>query len=1286
MVDIAELLNQVGSVISPTTPPVEGGKLVKPEIPRWQRVLAGTLPEVGAAIATLPTELYSLADAGSRLAFDTPLPGAQGAREFSDAIRKPVRDMSNKLAGETVQDNLLTGDPEQLLGAWTRLGLTAGAVAPARVGIAVANAASKLKTGVDVVDKIGTGALKTLEVLSPVVISKNPTPGLVAANIGVAGGLGAGLEAILGPTDNVAQTKDKLDAYSKGAQDSAAEGIQEGKSIQKAGFLGDDPWENAAAFGLLGAAVFAGFKKDVAYRALTGLDKGEVTQVPFGTMLREQIGDAAAPIDAVTRQYLKSQGNKNARDIADAFDSRSSERHGASVDTKLQQTYEFGELPQSNIKITPINDTLTKYRSLTPDQQAMAVERLNTRHELDTRQRIAHRDIQGVNIQAPGTGADSLFQGITRMKGWDDSKVSYHMNDVSTSDLYKRWNNPVDPQATAVADEYLATMRRVPQYLYEQRALTKKEMLDLQRQNPNYVATKLAEGRSHLGELDPQAGKGLANPGNPFEELPKYFDEVVRFVEANKIRREFLGTMIRARDAGDKFAKSHIGRTDMRLDKSAHAGDLNVRFRDFDGRARDVEVLDPILRRALQNVGRPAALALIQGNNKALSTSARLFESAAVGPLAAVTGTVFAPISAMYSMGVGTAMRDKRFGAAGWLDKAVQSLTGGKIGVRGDVLTLAPDAAFRAAQGVGAVMAQRASRVLKDSVLSEGRLSKTLGPKTAQVVADALSSHFKRSWVSELQQRGQLGPASLLTVDPAKRFADAKKMLEGQGVIGQTGGLIGDILHAVSSAPAASLYAMNKSQPAWKVNKLVREFSGDPSKSGAFSSPVGKKIGGLTAVTPWGNIYLQANLRLAKAFKENPIATTVGIFNAVGLPAILSSLNNASLGPEYTDYQYNVRSPDRQAGYIYVGISGLRPEQGLEIPVDPLMRPFKHGTELLAAANLGLLDGSLFKEGNEGALKAIHDMVGSPEFARRQYGMGEGTVGQSLIQQTMMPPLPPIATAGAAMVGKKLRSYVDSSNIMPGRGGFTEGQGKNPHRSFLGMHEYPQMEEVVAGIGADAGRFIYNLMMDSGQMQKEGVGTGKIAERAGQRLKQRVGDSTKYVSGPLFETFQAIAPSTEAASQLVKVKVDVIKKINQAYNDATDKGAPLGNFVGSSKRGYQQGLGTGPSVAVDQPMMQLAEIVHRLGPDLAKEFQGTNKDLYNLRSQVANSTQFSPQMKRALMNGYAEQIINNNRNLLQRIELVEANLSKQFGREIKLDRVDLGKGIEQFKPLLLATR
>lgn len=1251
------------------------------------RTIAGQMAQIPTdAVAAVPG-LWALAGLGTKKAFDYDLPGAQGAADATMAIKKfGEEQIGEPIAGRDLNESLLSGSGPDVAGSWARL--IGGAAINAPVAL------PKIATGISMVDKISNAAMSTAEVLTPVMIAKKPSPGLIGANVGVGAALGVGLEGAFGSSNDPEQVKAKMDAFSKGAQDTSAEGIKEVKAVQAGGTGGSD-WENAAAFTLLGAALLGSYKRDVAYRAVTGLKKGEVTEVPLGTILREQFGDQNAPIDHMTRAYLKRSGNQRAQEIGDSFETKVAERTGASIDTKLQHTYEFGELPDSNIKVTPLNDLLSRYRALGPDAEA-AVTKINARHEIDSRQRMLNSGefIRGANVGQVGTpAADSLFTSITRMRPDYDSKIRYHMYDTPTSDLFTTVNTRhANPEVDRIVGEYFDMMKKLPTYLYEQRLMSKKEAVQLGRQNPHYAATELAEGRSHLNRVNLQPNSGDLVPGNMFEQLPRYFETVVRVAEGNKVRRTAIQPLLNAADyANDPVARRIFGRRDVDLTGIvAKSKDNFVHYRDANGIARNVEVLDPVYRRALKNVDRPASLTLQQGNMKFMSGSARLFENAAVGPLAAATGSVFAPISAMYSMTIGTAMRDKRYGAAGWLDKAVQELTGGKFGVRGDVITLAPDAAFRAAQGVAAVAAQRASRVLKDSVIQHGYLSKVLGPQTAQVVADAMSAHFKRSWVSELQQRGQLGPSSLMSIDPAKRFKDIEEMMKGQGVWSHAGGLLGDILHAVSSAPAASLYAMNKNHAAWKTNKLVREFSGDPSRSGAFSSSVGTAAGKLTAATPWGNIFIQANLRLAKAFKENPVGTTAGIFNAVALPAIMSTIHNASSGPEYSDYQYNVRSPDRQAGYIYVAIPGRLPEQGLEIPVDPLLRPFKHMSELLAGGTLGLLDGSAFKPANEGFLKSLQQFAGVKQglpmskeaIDRRQYGFGEGSVNSSIMQQTIIPPVPPLLSAGAAAMGVKLRSYADQNPIaQPRDRGFTEAGGRNPHRSLFGVQEYAQTEEIVSALGADAGRAIYNWFMNTGQLINEGR-TGDVLKRSVQTASQRVGDSTKYMSGPLFESFQTISPSVEAAGQSVKAKIETLKEITKAYSELTDKGAVTGDMVGSPQRGYQQGLGKGPVAPNDGRVLQLAELLQRAYPNLEKEFLGNTKDLYNLRSRAASDASLSPQMRRAVMNGYSETIIEKNRELLSRMELLENNLSNHFGVRIKLDQgIDLDKGMDQFKPL-----
>lgn len=1269
------------------------------------RTIAGEMAQIPTDIVAAVPGLWALAGLGTKKAFDYDLPGAQGAAEATLGIKKFAEEnIGEPIAGKKLSDSLLQGEGADVAGSWARL-----------IGGAAINAPfalPKVASGIQAIDKIGNAAITTAEVLTPVLIAKNPSPKIIGANVGIASTLGVGMEGALGSSNDPEQIKAKMDAFSKSAQDQAAEGIKEGKAVQASFSTGND-WADGAILGVGAAAILAGYKRDVIYRALTGLTKDETTQVPLGVILKEQSGHAPAPVEWASRKMLGdpftikenlkqfasgAPRNKAARDYGDQFAASIDERYGASIEAKLRHTYETGELPYSNIKIPVLNDFFTNVRQLDEPSMQEVARRLNAASEIDNRKFNA-----GIK-DASNPASDTLFQNLIRQRTWDDSKVAHHMSNVPTQDLYKIINAPMSPTVNTVVSTYRNFMNTIPRYLHEQRVLTKKEMQDFLRTNPKYAANKLVEGKSHLGANEVKPGQGMIDPGNPLEELPKYLDEIVRFVENNKTVRTFIRETKQRAQNGDAFAQSLLGRADKKLYESKTAGDKSVRYRNENGVARDIEIHDPVIRRSLQGLGSPAQLMLLRGSMRTSSNIARGFEAGAVGPLAASTGTIFGPIAAFYSMAAGTVYRDKRHGAAGWIDKGLQEMTKRMfpkdsyfhgMGMRGDPTILA-DYGFRVAQGMMAMVAQRAGRALKDSVITDGYLSKTLSPQVAQMYGDKLADEFKRSWVGKLQQDGQMGPASMMSIDYTKRYSDTLAMLQSpKGIMAKSAAGIGsgfrtleDVLHILSSAPAATLMAINKNNDAWRTKTLTRNFSGDPGKSGAFTAPAFKFPGKVVAATPWGNVYVQGLMRMGKAFKDDPVATTIGLTNLVGIPAAIATIHNATaedyVDPttgqvqSYSDYQYNKRSPDRQAGYIYIAKPGLPPEQGFEVPVEPLHAPFKYATELLAGSQLGLLDGTLFKPGNENLRQALAEAS-----RNRQTTFGESTTPTAVLQRSIAPPVAPILGAPLAAAGVKIRSYGDVSPIPEGRGGgFTNSDAKNPNRSVLGFSEWPQMEEVIASIAANAGRVIYNTLMDSAQMVNEGKGAKEIGKRFLQGQSQRLGDSTKYVSGPLFESFQTISPSLEAAGQSVKSKMEGMKKLTEAYRDLTDKGGvPVGNMVGNNKRGYQAGLGEGPATG-DPNVIYLAQTIASVAPKLISTYQGENQDLYKLRAQVSNSTQYSPQEKRAIMNAYGEQIITNNRRMLMHIQMIEKNLSNQFGVQISLDRgIDLQKGMEQFKPL-----
>ena len=107
-------------------------------------------------------------------------------------------------------------------------------------------------------------------------------------------------------------------------------------------------------------------------------------------------------------------------------------------------------------------------------------------------------------------------------------------------------------------------------------------------------------------------------------------------------------------------------------------------------------------------------------------------------------------------------------------------------------------------------------------------------------------------------------------------------------------------------------------------------------------------------------------------------------------------------------------------------------------------------------------------------------------------------------------------------------------------------------------------------------------------------------------------------------------------------------------------------------------MGVGPQMPTDPRMMQLSEILSRAYPVLDKEFLGATKPMYDERARISANPALSPTQKRALMNEQALDIVETNRQMLQRIQLMENNLSKHFGMPIKFDKLSPGGKMEKF--------
>lgn len=133
----------------------------------------------------------------------------------------------------------------------------------------------------------------------------------------------------------------------------------------------------------------------------------------------------------------------------------------------------------------------------------------------------------------------------------------------------------------------------------------------------------------------------------------------------------------------------------------------------------------------------------------------------------------------------------------------------------------------------------------------------------------------------------------------------------------------------------------------------ARNITGDTTRSGRVYDPRGVRISGdvqnkaalapaalvgggvefLRAATPYFNPMIQGMRRMANSFIDNPLQTNIRAWTSVGLPALVMMGWNEMLGEDYNRFAFEQRSSRDIAMNMYMGIPGLPPEKGIQIPI-----------------------------------------------------------------------------------------------------------------------------------------------------------------------------------------------------------------------------------------------------------------------------------------------------------------------------------------------------------------
>ncbi len=540
-----------------------------------------------------------------------------------------------------------------------------------------------------------------------------------------------------------------------------------------------------------------------------------------------------------------------------------------------------------NLRIAKNIDVAESQRILTDAQQSIAQieQRTPVVHELSKDYRAITEAVRGFM----GSGKNAMLDQKA-LEALGKERANYVPIDIHGID-------PTDPLMSRIVDA--------------QRLVSKGELDDWFLQARDIKNITNIEGRT-----------------DAFETLLGYTRNALKAKLENDVRGQYA----------DGISNSTFGKETMRKLKDDEAGKYSGRTVDIYENGKKVKYIASQLQADLLRFDPHIA------QFPAFYATKRMFEHGTTGAL----GMTFAPVTLIRDMLAGNALAPKGVGKPGIFR----------------TLAAVPEAVVdKAALG--------ASILLKGSFRDLPFLP--AGSKTQ--LSNALAARYARSYTALANEVGGYDASLMKSTIEAKRglIGEVKRSLEdvadkvpGANFLGRSARVMWDgwegLFGAISDAPRAAAFkqSIKKGVDPSTAAVEARKLTGDTTRSGKVYKPdgtridadavdkswqVGAKSVGAAAqfareAIPYVNPTLQGMRRLGNRMIEDPVGVNLNAWKYVGLPAIAAYGWNEMLGKEYNDYAHRNRADRDQAMTIYVGVPGMPPEQGIEIPLPHELMPY----------------------------------------------------------------------------------------------------------------------------------------------------------------------------------------------------------------------------------------------------------------------------------------------------------------------------------------------------------
>jgi hypothetical protein len=874
------------------------------------------------------------------------------------------------------------------------------------------------------------------------------------------------------------------------------------------------------------------------------------------------------------------------------------------------------------------------------------------------------------------------------------------------------------PEVVKVVDEYRQINNALLDYGHKMGIWSAKEVADMRAKNPNYMHRMIAdlvlernqraglspivsamEGNSPLTNRNRAENAGPDRYQDAMMNMQDGIGQTLDFIRRNEALKSVANNLSSTFPSGGAKPVSGIGRVlvdrpGLQVDK----GYIPVPFRDHNG-TRFILELDPTISQGLL----PYPRAFVP-----IANGARMLEQKlTTGPIGFLLGNLQAPAS--MAMGAVAALisapSNMRIGI---LDKWIQNSTGispRKLGIFDP--TFFAQVLVAPLRDLWDLRGQVLGGALQRSLDKNGFIANQLGPVRAQAMADAFKRSYEASDLHRMKSEGLI----------AQGLSYA---MEGQGLTGfaaqmrnlaqnnpeyakvmNYGGFAPDIrtafksfeqfreytavkgarmtpialrkvwqgyskfLDLVANAPQSAMYRANKGSNERGVIGYARSVTGDPSQFGNY-----RIVQGILSMVPYGNIMVQGAHQPVKAFKREPasFAARTAMFATMASVAMLQSAVDADeravaegKPPKSVAHLLTRDGRDAASAFRFYWNSD-DPESSIRVPIEQSFAPFFSAVLGSIQAGFDVDNPDFFTERYAPLRDSLSRLIedGNDQRMRASFGLAGGDV----------PMLGAVDAASRMITGSTVENAM----------AFATGPRIAPDRSARSLDRMMMNNDVsdrytatvlqtALGYGGEA---LLDLWRTFGIVQRT-EGTAAAAKATLGQYGANITGGARIVGPAMFGQERRLRSNDVVGETILAMeqKLDSITR-----NMGQIRGGE--GTIGPSSRLREPEFGGGRA-GVPEDMQPVLLQLGQFNSQISKIQQQRKDKLEELRTLSSSPIlRANPSELRTKTNQVAQEVREINAQIYQAMLSVEADISDDTGRRVRIADLDPMKGLDQF--------